>query len=432
MLRLYNTYGMKRAVKSLVVFLVSVLYSALLTLMAASFVVRFTLANPDTLKSWISNSGTYEKVTSEFASRARFESNSAGGAIQITTSDIASAAQTAFPSSQIKRDAETVIDAFYKWFRGESSNPEYRVDFSQQKLVFANELGITLQTKVDNLPECDATTRSARSFDPFSADCRPAELDSGLVAQAFAESIAESNDFLPQTVFTGDDIRVKNGETSQRIGSAWPWVGRVFSWINLAPFILLGVVMVSGLILVLVSSTRRRGIRRLAVCLIICGVGLVLSGLFAAEILPRLNISWSAARFSQGPNFGNDIVRPIVEEAVGSWGRVLLIIGGIYVLLALVKFTYLTLTKPPKSRAVEEEVSTEQAQEEYVEQLDKADEAVEDRPEPPAVHQEADTSHLTAVSEQAAVQPQVNSSVPSVPKGPHKRPIVRRPPLVQG
>lgn len=451
---------MKRVVKGFFAFLVSVTYVWLMFLTAASFALRYTVVESSTPKKWLDQSGVYEKAVEEVAKLATIQQAQDSAVIEITSEDIVNSAQTAFPSDELKRSAEGIIDGFYGWFKGDTTNPDFRIDFQGEKQAFARNMTAVLESKIKELPECTTSSSfTLQAFDPFKAECRPKGIDLTKQLTDFENDIANTNDFLPQTVFTGGDVKVNKNGNSERIGSALPWVPKAYKGLLYAPWALLAITVLSTAMIMLLSTSRRRGLRRIASTHAFAGAVLVISGFFLSTAIQKLN-SWSTGSFGASESITNNIINPLFAQIDKSFSRYNIIIGVVFLAVSLLCYGILLLTRGRAAEDVQEEP------------IDKSDESIVLHDEADATTPYFDQSIVEATEERGRpefitdkptqtpvyhhrVQPSqppeptpsqpMHSTVPSVPRpehasitphapmaGPPRRPVTRRPPMIQG
>jgi hypothetical protein len=433
---------MKRVGRAFALMLASTFYVGLLFLTAAFIALRFTVAEPTTIKGWLKESGAYEAVVPEVTKLATIQQANESSVVQITSDDTLDSATSAFTSDGIQRDAETVIDGFYGWFRGNTSGPEFRVDLTARKNLFAKYLAETVAQKIADLPECSGGTTSftLQAFDPFTADCRPKGLDIANEAGVLEEELASTDDLLPQTVLTGGDIKVNTVDgQSERVGSAYPWVQRVYSALLWVPWVLLGVTVLTALVLFFLSSSRRKGTRRVASGLIFTGVTLLASGFLLGPLLKmtdRVN-----GLFGASQSIMENIINPLVEQINGTYARISILTGAVYTILAVLMYSALLITRrsddAPEHPQVDENV-TASADEASVQDNDVPLAAPAPQPAPTS-QQDIHTSPTLeqAVPREVLGVPPVTESVPAQQTAVQtpasaRREVTRRPPLVQG
>lgn len=405
--------AMKRVVKSVVLFLASSLYVWLLFIVASTAMTFLVLRDPATIKSWLADSGLYSNIVTEVSKLATIQQKQENALVQITAEDIEDAAKQAFPPETLKADAETAVDGFYAWAKGETASPQFSIDFSGRQATFAAIMTDKLKVKIEQLPECTDTSRfTIQAFDPFKAECRPKGVDLTAELSTFQKELAESNSLLPMVKITGDDVKLRdsNGE-SRRVSSSLPWVQNAYKILQFAPLSLGVLAFLSALALVFFSSTKRKGFRRVANGLLFTGGILVISGFFLRPAFERLN-TWSSSAIGAQASINQTVLDPIFYQISKTFARYSIIIGIAYVVPALLIYAILLITR------TKEHTETEQ------EQVQEAP-WIRDEPESTQPVAEAQETPPTPVQPPRPVLSPPTAQAP-------KRPVTRRPPMIQG
>ena len=415
---------MMRVVKGFLVFCASSMYVLLLALTPAMLSLRFTLAEPATLKGWLDRAGVYEQIVPEVAKLASVERSTEDGAVRITSDDILDSAQAAFPSSTLKKDGESVIDGFYGWFKGDTTGPEFRLDYTEEKNTLAILLATNLKNQLDKLPSCTTTNLlTSQTFDPFTADCRPRSLDTNKIASDFAEDLATTDQLLSETLITGGDIKVGG----DRIGSSLPWIPRVYGLLFWLPWLTAGLMLLSVCTLLFLTKNRRKGMRTVAHGLLLIGSLLLLFGLFARPLSGPLN-STIREFIGAEASINEKIIDPLFEEALTTYAPWNIAFGGGYIALACVCYGYMLLTRTKKEDSMSGELG---------ENIDHESDVEQGTTEPVAsAHEQTDveqsppnqTQRVHAQDGHPTPQPVARQSVAQ----PVRRPVTRRPPMIQG
>lgn len=427
---------MGRVVRTFFAFIASTFFGGLLLLSALGVALRFTIAEPQTVKTWLADSGLYESIVEEVGKNTTIQEANEDSLIQISSSEIVDSAQLAFPSSSLERDGEAAIDGMYGWFRGDTTGPEFRVDLSQEKNEFAKIMANTLEVKIAELPECTSAGRfSVQAFDPFKADCRPQGVDLTQEIANFETRIAQSGDFLSQTLYTGGDVQVSQNGQQVRIGSAFPWVQRVYSSLLWLPWVIVVLTLASGLTIIFFSTTRRKGVRRAASALLLTGISLLVSGLFLGTLLQntvRTTIGTNESQKSITENIVNPLLDQIIEK---TYSRYSIYFGSGYLAVAVFMYGGLVMTRGKKhgdAPAHPDHAHGYPPTEPVLQPQTKDAPLVLEQPQPQRPPQ-PQPQPLYPRPEPSSVPPLPAAQQPAA--GQHTRPqrqVTRRPPMIQG
>jgi hypothetical protein len=421
---------MKRVAKAFTLFIASGTYVWLLFMTATTIAAFFTLRDSATIKQWLDDSGVYSNIVDEVSKLATIQQKQESSLVQITSEDIQSTAQQVFTPDTLQSDMENVVDGFYGWFRGETTGPEFSVDFSGRQAAFASAMTLKLEQKINALPECTNTGRfTIQAFDPFKAECRPKNIDLTEELASFEKELAESKDILPQISYSGDDVVIHEGTEKVRLASAWPWVPQAFKGLLFGPWVVALLTLIAGLTLIFMSTTRRKGARRFASGLLFTGVILILSGFFLRPAFERLN-GWSTQSLGGQASFTQNIIDPIFREMNETYSRYSVYFGIGYTIPALITYGVLLITRPKKSTGEE---ATHESAEEHASHPSEpvATPAIVDQPRE-AVQTVREEPVPMAPPESQPPVVQVEQSPPTPATQRTGRVVTRRPPMIQG
>jgi hypothetical protein len=420
---------MKKVAKGFLLFIGSTTYIWLLFLSAGAFELRQTFAQPHTVKNWLANSGVYGGIVEEVSKLATIQQKQENSLVQITSDDITGVAKDSFPVSSIKNDSENVIDGFYGWLKGNTSSPEFSVDFTSRQAAFAREMTDKLAVKINALPACSTTGRySIQAFDPFKADCKPKGADVTAGLSSFEKDLAVSKDILPQMVYSQKDIKLKDSQGQQvGIATAFSWAPEAYKGLLWGPWLIALLTILAALSLIFLSSSRRKGLYRVAGGLLFVGVIMLVSGFLLRPAFDKLNIL-SSKSIGAEASFTEHIINPLFSQMNSTYSKYNIIIGIAYLIPALCTYGALMLTK---SKEHVDEID-EQAYEGQYRHADHAEEPIHlfQKPEM-ADSAQSDVAVPVVASTQSIVLPPQHQPVQPVAR-PIQRPVTRRPPMIQG
>jgi|GEM_PF-4557431 len=424
---------MKRVAKAFTLFIATSLYVTLLISTATGVASFFVLKSPVVPKQWLENSGVYTNIVDEVSKMATIQQKQENSLVQITSEDIQSTAQQSFPPESLQADMEGVLDGFYGWFKGDTTGPVFSVDFSGRQATFASAMTNKLEQKINELPECENTGRfTVQAFDPFKSDCRPKGVDLTEELSSFEKEIATSKDILPKVTFTGDDVTINDSKGEpQRVASAMSWVPNAYRAVVWGPWAIAGLTVLAALTMIFLSTSRRKGFRRVASGLIFTGIVLIISGLFLRPAFERLN-GWSTSSLGTEASFTQNIVDPVFRQINITYSRYSVIFGVIYTIPALVIYSALILTRSKKDEEHSEEAVAGEPTAVPVPQPIATQTQSQPQNPPVAVSPPPATLAPNApplIAEQPVVPPQPQPRPAPQPSG---RTYERRPPMIQG
>jgi hypothetical protein len=425
---------MKRVAKGLLLFIGSTTYVWLLFLSAGAFELKQTFSSPHTLKAWLADSGVYGGVIEEVSKLATIQQKQENSLVQITSDDIVQVAKDSFTSDSVKADAESTIDSFYDWFKGNTGSPEFRIDFTTRQAAFAKEMTDKLEEKIGALPECATTGRfSVQAFDPFEAECRPKGADVTAELTSFEKDLAVSNDILPQRIFTDGDVKLKDASGQETgIGTALAWMPRAYKALIWGPWLLSVLTVVAALSLIFFSSTKRKGLKRFANGLVFVGVIMLASGFLLKPAFDKLN-NWSSKSLGAEASFTENVINPLFSEVSSTYAKYNIVIGTAYLIPAIITYGALIMTR---HKASDEEPNEESE--------GAAMETQTSGHEPVQTEEAHIESEITEVGDGAPTEAVTTPPVGLQPQyqppqqplrpitRPVARPVTRRPPMIQG
>lgn len=237
------------------------------------------LTNQPKIENWISQSGFYANLQKTITDQARNAiSNDLTGGSTISSSVINDAAQSAFPQSALQQAVHEFISSNYSWLEGKSGIPDFKIDLSTSKVAFADEIAQTaIVNHLKNLPTCTATSQSAQllAANPLLLSCKPANINPETEAAQVGIQIANSNGYISSPVITASTISAKGSNGGELYYVKFSKAPKIYQTVNKLPLILSVVSLLSMIIIFFVSRTRRIGMKRIGIVLLLSGLLLV-------------------------------------------------------------------------------------------------------------------------------------------------------------
>jgi hypothetical protein len=333
-----------------IVYLLSLLLLATLLGTAFSTSVKHTLNRPEKVEKMLAQSKLYDHFVDYTADQAKKSEGDTdkSGSVSLGDAAVQAAARSAFPPELIQQSINTFIDSNYAWLQGKTAVPEFKIDLTAQKETFAQKVGRYVRNYTASLPVCTpAQTAAQMDVDPLAAICRPAKLSPDEAGSQAAERLSTTGDFLSDPVITADSVNPKGNRQDKpyykklsklphayRVGTRLPYI-----------FGTLSVLLAIGV--VFLALTRRRGLRRLGIVLLIAGVLLIISKLIADSVMDHIE-SHIFSDTSVGPL--QKSLTDFAHRVGSSIARVDMWFGIAFVILALAILAVLfkTRVKEPK------------------------------------------------------------------------------------
>lgn len=319
--------------------------TSLLTFLLFSTVTATTLAtiiNPGNIKNWLNHSGIYYgAVDAILDSAAGAKQKETGDDLEIFSSpEMQKAVKVSFPPGFLQGLAEDFIDGNFAWLEGKSDEPNFKIDLTKAKKNLAKNIVGSAVTRYKSLPVCK--TMPSADTDPLSATCRVPGYDFTADAKKAEKELAsDKNIFGNPPILTAGSLTLEGGD-----GKKQPYYERLsflpslYGFLKFAPFIF-GILSAGAiLVLVFMSSERRRGIRRATVALLVsAGLLLASAWIIKATInsskLKLADAGSSTAAFMQKTalSIGNDIGSQLIKINLYFGIAFALIGGGLLIIL---------------------------------------------------------------------------------------------------
>ena len=272
----------------------------IILLFATAFDVGFThtATNPATVKRLISDSGIYHSVVPAVLQQTKSIST-AYGAVLATDPSIQSAANSALPPLFIQQNTEMVIDNTYDWLNGKIAEPDFKIDLSGSKTLFANKIADTVQGRLSSLPACSRSqslaTAQSGQIDAFNITCLPIGVSPVTVAEQVRASLAGQQDFLSNTTVTAADIK-NNGSNQSIFTNQLKNAPVQYQRAKKTPALLILLTILAGAGIVFLSRTWQTGLRHIGINLVIVGVLMLvfswaLNRIVSTKVVPKIKVN---------------------------------------------------------------------------------------------------------------------------------------------
>lgn len=337
-------------VRKAAVFVASSAFFLLLlaTASATSFKLTFT---PQNLKTWVKQSGAYDRFVDEVLKQsAKAVKPEEGGEVPLKRPEIQNAAKQAFSPQFLQTTSEQFIDSTYRWLEGKTPKPDFRLDFAKPKENFANNIGAYLRQRVAGLPPC-AKNQMPKEFDPFTVNCRPPGVNTDAEIQRLAQQITASKDFLAEPQVTAETVRTESKQGGQKpFYEHFSYLPKLYPWLQRAPLIFGALALAAAATIIFGSSQRRQGLKRVGTSLLTAGLLLVIGTLFVNFIFSRINQKISSVEPNQ-PALLQDSALSIVQQMNKSVASPNLIFGIVFACLGAATLIALYFTRQKQAKA---------------------------------------------------------------------------------
>lgn len=269
----------------------SVLFILTLLLLALTFSVAASFSKPEKLQSWLSQSHIYDHFIDNIASQSdksvtKGKDDSGNG---LSDPAVKAAAQKAFTPELIEENVNIFINSNYDWLKGETASPNFKIDLTDAKKTFAQQVGLYIQSKLLSLPACSPEQQQqiSQDTDPLKLACLPPNINPTTEGRAAEEKLANSQEFLGNPVITAATINPESAQAKPyyvKLAKA----PKAYQNAQKIPVILAALAFISAVLIFFVSPIRRKGLRRIGFVLFIVGLLLVASKFVADFVLDKV------------------------------------------------------------------------------------------------------------------------------------------------
>jgi hypothetical protein len=336
------------------VHLLSLLLLLSLIGVAGATSASLNLTHPTKLEAWLDQSNFYNSlVTSELHDAQQSATNDIGaGRVSLGDPTVQSAVRAVFTPQLLKQYTGTVLNSNYAWLEGKTSSPTFKIDLTQDKQQLAQQVGQSVQARLDDLPPCSAAQlaqlQTTLDSDPLSIPCLLPTLTPQAAAAQVTTQITESSDFLNNPVITAASPNPSGHNKAQPYYQRLSVAPKLYRWGQRLPSILGGVALVSVIGIFFIAPTRRRALRRIGVVLLEAGIVLLVVKFVSDTIFNRLeNHIFNSSNGTQLQHALTDFLHRLESQLikVDLWFA----IGFIVVAVLILGRLWLTRDKSPKS-----------------------------------------------------------------------------------
>ncbi len=307
--------------------------------------IVMVVGTPVHIKSILRTSNIYSSAVDNVLKQAQKSTDqSTNNDLPINDPAIQKAVKSSFSPALIQSSTENIIDGTYHWLDGKTAKPDFRVDLTSAKQSFIQSVADISGQRLAALPVCTRAQLQTLTgdIDPFTAPCRPANLNIVAQKQKIIQDLSTNKDFLADPVITADTLK-NNGDQQSLFdkASAAPKFHRLS---NFSPWLLGVLALLFGAAVVFLHDTKQRGLRSVSISLIsvgvlVVGTSLLSKWLFNKAISPTGTIGKSLVgnNFQQSAvNALNSLMQLINKQLI--WFGISYIVIGAAILIAL-RFT---------------------------------------------------------------------------------------------
>ena len=341
--------------RNFVVYLLSSLFFVALLTTAFATSINIAFSSPTKLESWLDQSGIYTSFVDATIKQAKSSTTNSGGSNGISLSDVAvqQAATVAFPPTLLQQDVNTFLNANYSWLKGTTAKPSFTIDLTSAKQSFGQQVGQYVTAHLASLPICTyAQSLNYQNIDPLIATCRPSSVSATAVGAELSNQITSGTGFLSNPLITENSLGGGAG-SGKAYYEKYAVAPKIYQLATKVPLIMGAFAVVSALIIVFASPSRRKGLRKLGYTLTYAGVILIATKFVADTVLVKV----------QGKLFTNASVIDVRGSLISFINllesqivKISLYFGIAFVSVAVIIFVTLIATRDKKAK-IEAEIT---------------------------------------------------------------------------
>ncbi len=230
--------------------------------LAWSHVANNSLRDRQKVKESLNQGSIYDGVADVIAASLSDSANSGDTAGEVPLDDpLLQEKMRAILTPDFLRDStEQIIDGVYNWLEGKADQPDFRIDLSEFRTQLAAELGNYAAERAASLPTC---TSIPTQYDALTADCVPPTITTTQIKEAVEQEFLNTDGFFNDPVITAEDFTDPN--TQQPIFSNIENFRKMYQAGYYLPYVLALITIISGAVILSLSSSRRSGALRLGI-----------------------------------------------------------------------------------------------------------------------------------------------------------------------
>jgi len=255
--------------------------------------LKLTVGSPTKMESLLKDSGFYKSFSDVVIEQAKSSSSSMGNDADFNSPLVQQAASQALSADFLEKQGNNFIDGNYNWLSGKTDKPEFKIDLGPARAAFAQNTGVAIANRLVTLPTCTNAQladikNSGQQIDPYTVPCLPFTVNPDEAGQELTKNLNSNSSFLNNAVLTPDSLNPSDKTVSQPYYQKLSNIPKFYQLLLKAPFILGALSLLLILGIVFLAQTRRKGLRKISIVLIVSGVILVLSKFLFDQVFKQL------------------------------------------------------------------------------------------------------------------------------------------------
>lgn len=366
-----------------IVFLASSLLTLFLLLTVTTAALAVTVT-PGNVKTWLKNSKLYDNFVDAVLNSTKNATASTSGNDEgnlLNEPALQSAAKASFTPALLQKSSESFIDGSFVWLEGKSPSPTFKIDLTSAKQDFANAVGKYALERYNGLPVCPRGQLPDVS-DVLSITCRLNGLDITASVNQQINEIANSKDLLANPVITADSLFSKDKDQTKTFSERYSKIPKIYRFSKVAPFILGGLGVLMALIIIFISTDRRRGLRKTGISLVVTAIMLFIGVWLANFGLARAETILAKTSTAE-TELAQTTAISLIHDINGSFARVSIYFGIAFLVIASGLFVYLVITRSKTTPKPDKPLETPEKADDSDKKPEEPPRPEKPKPEPP-------------------------------------------------
>lgn len=230
---------------------------------------------PAFLEQALDQSGIYKAVIPSLLDQTAEDNKADQQAVALLQdAGVRDAVNSAFSPEVLQDSTETILDGTYQWLDGTTSTPRISLNLQSSADILKSKLTDYATRRLATLPTCSQAQFGQLTGQEALLDltCIPPGLDIGQTARDFSDGALKNTGLAERATLSTDDLP-KDADGKRIYETQLAMAPNAYRWIVNGPWIVAGILLLSGALLVFAHDRRRQGIRALS--WVLCTSGIV-------------------------------------------------------------------------------------------------------------------------------------------------------------
>jgi hypothetical protein len=207
----------------------SIFVASFLFFLSGSLIIFFQVFTADNVKQSFRESGAYNQLVPAVIESSKPDTQEVGQ-LPIGADWLNTAASAAFPSKDLDQKTSAAIDGIFAWFDGTTQKPQFSIDFSPNKQMFADGVSAYARQKSAALTGC-SLSEIPSNLDPYTANCLPPGVTPDSVAYNIRTDLAGESGFLGSPIISPETLKLnETGSPLEKLDS-FRWLYQNKGWL---------------------------------------------------------------------------------------------------------------------------------------------------------------------------------------------------------